>query len=51
MNKIHGETRIVLRNPISGNILKDVTSENTFQTSVIAQAVRSQKFRSSEYNS
>lgn len=41
MNKIHGETRIVLRNPISGNILKDVTSENTFQTSVMAQAVRS----------
>lgn len=41
MGKIHGETRIVLRNPISGNILKDVKSENTFQTSVMAQAVRS----------
>lgn len=40
MNKIHGETRIVLRNPISGNIVKDVTSENTFQGSVIAQGLR-----------
>ena len=40
MNKIHGETRIVLRNPISGNIIKDITSENTFQTSVMQQAVR-----------
>ena len=37
---IHGETRIVLKNPISGNILKDVKSENTFQSGVIAQALR-----------
>lgn len=37
---IHGETRIVLRNPISGNILKDVTSENTFQNNVIANSMR-----------
>lgn len=37
---IHGETRIVLRNPISGNILKDVTSENTFQTVPIQQYAR-----------
>lgn len=32
---IHGETRIVLRNPISGNILKDITSENTFQPTAL----------------
>ena len=38
---IHGETRIVLRNPISNNILKDVTSENTFQNSIIANGMRS----------
>lgn len=38
---IHGETRIVLRNPISGNIIKDVGSENTFQSSVIAKYLRS----------
>ena len=38
---IHGETRIVLRNPISGNILKDVTSENSFQSGVIQQYMRS----------
>lgn len=38
---IHGETRIVLRNPISNNILKDVTSENTFQNNVIANSMRS----------
>lgn len=37
---IHGETRIVLRNPISGNIIKDVKSENTFQGNVIAQSYR-----------
>lgn len=37
---IHGETRIVLRNPISGNIIKDVGSENTFQSSVIAKYLR-----------
>ena len=39
-NKLHGYTRITLRNPISGNILKDVESENTFQGSVIAQYLR-----------
>lgn len=38
---IHGETRIVLRNPISNNILKDITSENTFQNNVIANSMRS----------
>ena len=32
---IHGETRIVLKNPISGNILKDITSENTFQPTAL----------------
>ena len=32
---IHGNTRIVLRNPISGNILKDIESENTFQPTVL----------------
>lgn len=37
---IHGETRIVLRNPISGNILKDVKSENTFQSSVLGDVLR-----------
>lgn len=37
---IHGETRIVLRNPISNNIIKDVTSENTFQSGVIQQFMR-----------
>ena len=39
-NKLHGYTRITLRNPISGNIIKDVESENTFQGSVIAQYLR-----------
>lgn len=39
-NKLHGYTRITLRNPISGNILKDVESENTFQGGVIAQYLR-----------
>lgn len=38
---IHGETRIVLRNPISNNILKDITSENTFQNIPIQQYMRS----------
>ena len=37
---IHGHTRITLRNSISGNILKDIESENTFQSAVIAQALR-----------
>lgn len=37
---IHGHTRITLRNPISGNILKDIESENSFQSGVIAQALR-----------
>ncbi len=32
---IHGETRIVLKNPISGNILKDIKSENTFQPTAL----------------
>lgn len=39
-NKLHGYTRITLRNPISGNIIKDVESENTFQGGVIAQYLR-----------
>ena len=37
---IHGHTRIILRNPISGNIIKDVEHENTFQSSIIAEGVR-----------
>ena len=37
---IHGHTRIKLFNPISGNILKDIESENTFQANVIANALR-----------
>ena len=37
---IHGNTRITLRNPISGNIIKDIESENTFQSTVIAKAFR-----------
>ena len=37
---IHGHTRIVLRNPISGNILKDIESENVFQNTVIANGLR-----------
>lgn len=32
---LHGHTRITLRNPISGNILKDIESENTFQPTVL----------------
>ena len=39
MSKLHGHTRITLRNPISGNILKDIESENTFQGNSIAQFV------------
>ena len=35
--KIHGHTRITLRNPISGNILKDVESENVFQSAYVAK--------------
>lgn len=37
---IHGHTRIILRNPISGNILKDIESENVFQNTVIANGLR-----------
>lgn len=37
---IHGETRIKLYNPISGNIAKDIKSENTFQNEVVAKALR-----------
>ena len=37
---IHGETRIKLYNPISGNIIKDVKSENTFQSTAIARGLR-----------
>lgn len=32
---LHGHTRITLRNPISGNILKDIESENTFQSTAL----------------
>lgn len=32
---LHGHTRIVLKNPISGNVLKDIESENTFQPTVL----------------
>lgn len=38
---IHGNTRIVLRNPLSNHIIKDVESENTFQGGVIAQGHKS----------
>jgi len=37
---IHGHTRITLTNPISGHIIKDIESENTFQSTVIAKALR-----------
>lgn len=37
---IHGETRIKLYNPLSGNIAKDIKSENTFQNEVVAKALR-----------
>jgi hypothetical protein len=40
MAKLHGYTRITLRNPISGNILKDIESENTFQGAKIAAGMR-----------
>ena len=40
MAKLHGYTRITLRNPISGNILKDIESENTFQGSKIAMGMK-----------
>ena len=36
MKKVHGSTRIVLTNSASGHILKDVESENTFQSGVLA---------------
>lgn len=32
---LHGHTRITLRNPISGNILKDIESDNTFQPTIL----------------
>jgi len=38
---IHGESRIVLRNSKSGHIVKDVTSENTFQDEVLANYIYS----------
>lgn len=37
---IHGHTRIKMYNPLSGNILRDVESDNTFQDTVIAKALR-----------
>ena len=36
MKKVHGHTRIVLTNPLSGHIIKDIESENTFQAQVMA---------------
>ena len=36
MKKVHGHTRIVLRNSASGHIVKDVESENTFQSDILA---------------
>jgi len=36
MKKVHGHTRIVLRNSLSGNIVKEVESENTFQSGILA---------------
>ena len=37
---IHGYTSLKLYNPISGNILKHIEKENTFQDAVIAKALR-----------
>lgn len=37
---IHGNTRIKLYNPLSGNVVKDIESENTFQSEVVAKALR-----------
>lgn len=38
---IHGHTRIILQNSISGHVLKEVESENTFQGGVIADFLSS----------
>lgn len=47
----HGRTRIKLYNPISGNIAKDVVSENTFQGSVISEGLRNLGYgKASFYN-
>ena len=40
MNKIHGNVRIKLSNPISGNVIHDIEGENTFQSDVLAAGLR-----------
>lgn len=40
MNKIHGNVRIKLSNPISGNVIHDIEGENTFQSAVLAAGLR-----------
>ena len=37
---VHGRSRIKLYNAISGNVIKDVVNENTFQSSIIAEGLR-----------
>lgn len=47
----HGRTRIKLYNPISGNIARDIVSENTFQGSVISEGLRNLGYgKASLYN-
>ena len=47
----HGRTRIKLYNPISGNTIKDVVKENTFQGSVISEGLRNLGYaKASLYN-
>lgn len=47
----HGRTRIKLYNPVSGNVIKDVVSENTFQGSVISEGLRNLGYaKASLYN-
>jgi hypothetical protein len=48
---IHGRTRIKLYNPISGNVTKDIVSENTFQGAVISEGLRNLGYaKASLYN-
>lgn len=52
MNKIHGNVRIKLCNPISGNLIHDIEGENTFQSAVLAAGLRNLgSAKASIYNS
>lgn len=47
--KIHGEVDIRFRNPISGNLVKHIKGENTFQSAVLAKGLRNLGSANSSY--